>query len=498
MAALYDRWSQFRDIPLQKMELVSEGRSHLSDSIQNFKNYLLRSKDYDQRFLRDITALEKTAAAYAALGVMDLREQAALKSIADGIGVYRTAIGKAIEMKAAGASIEDIDSSIEGADKPLKKAFEDLVLATREQTEKAESSVTELVAFGSRAVVVVSLSTLLIGSLLAWFISRRITAPLNKSVQIAKTVASGDLTSDIEVGSNDETGQLARALSDMNGSLVHLIGKVRTGAGVIAVAAQQIASGNQELSSRTEAQASSLEQTAASMEELTSNVKQNTDSARRANSLALSATEVAGKGGSVVTKVVDTMKSISESSKKIVDIISVIDGIAFQTNILALNAAVEAARAGEQGRGFAVVASEVRSLAQRSATAATEIKQLIGDSVEKVEVGSRLVEQAGTTMNEIVTSIKNVNTIMAEIMSASEEQSTGIEEVNKAMVLMDGVAQQNAALVEEAASAATSLHTQSDALARAVSIFKLHTEAETIRHAAVLPQASQSGAPTLA
>jgi methyl-accepting chemotaxis protein len=259
----------------------------------------------------------------------------------------------------------------------------------------------------------------------------------------------------------------------MSGSLVKIVGEVRTGTDTIATASGQIASGNLDLSSRTEQQASALEETASSMEELTGTVKQNADNARQANGLAVLASEVAVKGGTVVSQVVGTMSSINDSAKKIVDIIGVIDGIAFQTNILALNAAVEAARAGEQGRGFAVVASEVRSLAQRSAAAAKEIKTLIDDSVEKVDTGSKLVAQAGATMDEVVASVKRVTDIVGEISAASQEQSTGIEQVNQAITQMDDVTQQNAALVEEAAAASQSLQDQAANLAHVVSVFKL-------------------------
>jgi methyl-accepting chemotaxis protein len=259
----------------------------------------------------------------------------------------------------------------------------------------------------------------------------------------------------------------------MNDSLMTTVGQVRLGTETISTASREIANGNADLSARTEAQASSLEQTTSSMEELTSTVKQNAENARQANQLVVSASDVATRGGDVVGQVVETMGSIKESSRKIVDIIGVIDGIAFQTNILALNAAVEAARAGEQGRGFAVVASEVRSLAQRSAAAAKEIKTLIGDSVEKVDVGSRLVDQAGRTMDEIVTSVRHVADIMNEIASASAEQSSGIEQVNRAVSQMDEMTQQNAALVEQAAAAAASMQDQAVTLAQAVAVFRL-------------------------
>jgi len=312
-----------------------------------------------------------------------------------------------------------------------------------------------------------------IGMLLALWVARSVARPLIEAVGVARQVAAGDLTAHIIVQSQDETGQLMQALKDMNASLQKLVGQVRSGTDTIATASSQIAAGNQDLSSRTEEQASSLEETASSMEELTSTVKQNADNARQANTMALTSSSIAIEGGKVVGEVVGTMASINASSRKIVDIIAVIDGIAFQTNILALNAAVEAARAGEQGRGFAVVATEVRNLAQRSAAAAKDIKVLIGDSVEKVEAGSKLVDQAGRTMDDIVASITRVTDIMSEITAASSEQSAGIEQVNQAIAQMDQVTQQNAALVEEAAAAAESMQEQAASLSEVVSIFKL-------------------------
>jgi len=320
--------------------------------------------------------------------------------------------------------------------------------------------------------VVIALGILL-AVVLGFLLMSAIVAPLKKAVDIADAVASGDLTSRIEVDSNNETGRLLQALKTMNDNLVELVGKVRMSTDQIATASSEIAAGNSDLSQRTEEQASSLEETASSMEELTSTVKQNADNARQANQLASGASEIAVKGGMVVGQVVQTMSSINESSKKIVDIISVIDGIAFQTNILALNAAVEAARAGEQGRGFAVVATEVRTLAQRSAAAAKEIKELINASVSKVADGTRLVDEAGATMDEIVSAVKRVTDIMSEISAASQEQSSGIEQVNQAVTQMDEVTQQNAALVEEATAAAESMQEQAQALTHAVTVFKL-------------------------
>ncbi|HEX7647755.1 MAG TPA: methyl-accepting chemotaxis protein [Noviherbaspirillum sp.] len=312
-----------------------------------------------------------------------------------------------------------------------------------------------------------------VGAIVALRIVRSITLPMEEAVGYAKRVAAGDLTANIKVASTNETGQLLQALKDMTESLVRIVAEVRSGTDAIASASGEIATGNMDLSARTEQQAGSLEETAASMEEITGTVKQNAENAMQANQLALSASEVAAKGGRMVANVVDTMGSINESSRKIVDIISVIDGIAFQTNILALNAAVEAARAGEQGRGFAVVASEVRTLAQRSAAAAKEIKELINDSVNKVDAGAKLVDETGATMDEIVNSIKHVADIVSEITAASREQSAGIEQVNEAITQMDEATQQNAALVEEAAAAAAALKDQAENLAMVVSVFKL-------------------------
>jgi methyl-accepting chemotaxis protein len=312
-----------------------------------------------------------------------------------------------------------------------------------------------------------------LGTLCGWFIARSIVGPIREAVAVAEKVAAGDLGSRIDTSARDETGQLLTALKSMNESLTRIVGTVRASSDSIATGSSQIATGNQDLSQRTEEQASNLQQTAASMEELSGTVKTSADTARQANQLATAASSAAVKGGQVVGQVVATMQDIADSSKKIADIIGVIDGIAFQTNILALNAAVEAARAGEQGRGFAVVASEVRSLAQRSADAAKEIKTLIGASVDKVEAGTRQVDEAGKSMGDIVTQVKRVSDLIGEISSAATEQTMGISQVGDAVTQLDQVTQQNAALVEESAAAAESLKHQAAKLVEAVSVFKL-------------------------
>jgi methyl-accepting chemotaxis protein len=395
----------------------------------------------------------------------------------------RAALADYDALRAKVLALVDMDKSTEARDQylagnttitRLNDALVEHLQYNADLGKKAAEDAAAIQTNSTWLAVIIALLTIAGAAGLGLMLARKIVNSLNEAVKIAQTVAAGDLTARIEVTSKDETGQLLQALKAMNDSLQHIVGEVRHGAETMAAASGQIASGNADLSSRTEEQASSLEETASSMEELTSTVKQNADNARQANQLAVTASSVAVKGGDVVAQVVDTMGSINDSARKIVDIIGVIDGIAFQTNILALNAAVEAARAGEQGRGFAVVATEVRNLAQRSAAAAKEIKSLIDDSVEKVDLGAKLVDQAGATMQEIVASVKHVTDIMGEITSASAEQSAGIEQVNRAITQMDEVTQQNAALVEEAAAATESLQDQAEKLAQVVSVFKLN------------------------
>ncbi|UMR32987.1 methyl-accepting chemotaxis protein [Massilia sp. MB5] len=422
-------------------------------------------------------ALKKLEAQFAIEATPE--EKALLAQIKEHEAATLPAVKKAIDLWMANNAVDATKVMIKEIRPAQKKWMEALdQLAALEDKLNAQVQVDAASGFSSARTFMILMGTLavIISVIAAYVITRGLLKQLggepDYTASIAGSIANGDLSIAIDTDSTDKNSLLSE-MREMRDSLVGIVGQVRNGTETIGTASREIAAGNIDLSSRTEMQASSLEKTASAMEELTSTVKQNADNAREANQLAANASDVARKGGAVVSQVVDTMSSINESANKIVDIIGVIDGIAFQTNILALNAAVEAARAGEQGRGFAVVASEVRNLAQRSAGAAKEIKALIGDSVEKVERGSKLVGQAGVTMDEVVASVRRVTDIMGEIANASQEQSAGIEQVNQSIIEMDSMTQQNAALVEEAAAAAQSLQDQAGELARVVSIFKL-------------------------
>jgi methyl-accepting chemotaxis protein len=453
------------------------------------QQFLDRITGFSADISKDLEALEKI--------MSTPEEKKLLKGVADARLVFRPVIARCSELALAGQDAEAVALLDAEGDKAARLEQEAIDKLVEYQVTGAKATAEQSAAAGRLAVqstLILALVGVALAIGLGLFITRIITRPLLEAVRVAKLVAKGDLTSRIEADCADETGQLLEALKEMNDGLTAIVNEVRNGSSSIATATEQIAAGNADLSQRTEEQASALEETASSMEELTSTVKQNADNAQQANQLAISASGVAVKGGDVIHRVVTTMEAISASSRKIADIIGVIDGIAFQTNILALNAAVEAARAGEQGRGFAVVAGEVRSLAQRSAAAAKEIKALIEDSVLKVEGGSKLVEEAGETTQEIVASIRRVTDIMGEISAASVEQSGGIEQVNTAITQMDEVTQQNAALVEEASAAAESLEEQANQLVQVVAGFRL-PEGKGVPQLAHAPQGAQAAVP---
>ncbi|HWI80410.1 methyl-accepting chemotaxis protein [Ramlibacter sp.] len=415
--------------------------------------------------------------------------------LAGKLAKYEDNVVKGIDLSTVDVSMGTM--LLQNADGIFQEMLKEFGAIVEIERRAAEASYLEAeAAFRQALIVLVAMIVVAVAvsAAAAVVMTRLIVRPLKAATAYAGQIAGGDLTGTIHATSTDETGDLVRSLAEMNAGLAAIVGKVRAGTDSISSASSQIASGNQDLSQRTEEQASSLQETAASMEQLTGTVKQNADNARQANQLAASASQVAAKGGAVVKDVVDTMASIAASSGKIFDITSVIDGIAFQTNILALNAAVEAARAGEQGRGFAVVAAEVRSLAQRSAAAAKEIKTLIDDSTGKVDAGTRLVGAAGQTMTEVVASIRRVSEIMGEIASASQEQTRGIEQVNAAITQMDQVTQQNATLVEQASSAAQSMQLQAGSLVEAVSAFRL-AEAQAAEAIARAQEAAPRPAP---
>nr|WP_240453542.1 methyl-accepting chemotaxis protein [Janthinobacterium agaricidamnosum] len=508
MAQIQERLDHVINVNNVVTRLVIDMRGNVSDRITSLRILTLMTDASDmepemariktqtstyqetQKKLEEKFAVESTAEEKTLLASIKEYEAAAMPAIAKASALW-------MANDAEGATRVMI-KEIRPVQKKWMEALEQLATLEDKLNEQMQSDARK--AFDSARLFMIILGVLAVamGVAAALVITRGLLKQLggepDYTASIAGSIANGDLSIGIHTQPSDNSSLLAE-MKEMRNSLVGIVGQVRVGTETIGTASREIADGNIDLSSRTEMQASALEKTASAMEELTSTVKQNADNAREANKLAATASDVALKGGSVVSQVVDTMSSINESAKKIVDIIGVIDGIAFQTNILALNAAVEAARAGEQGRGFAVVASEVRNLAQRSAGAAKEIKILIDDSAEKTERGTRLVGQAGVTMGEVVDSVRRVTDIMSEIASASQEQSAGIEQVNLSIIEMDGMTQQNAALVEQAAAAAQSLQDQAAELAHVVSIFKLVEGEEKPAAASVPAPAPVAAAP---
>ena len=459
-------WYRYIQVGVRRTSAIAKSSdTSLTSFFAEDASFTSKSATEMQKNIEPLLTTEEEKKIFAAIG-----EQRKLYSAA------REDILKAKADGQADLANQIIEQRFMPAAKQYQGFVQQLLEAQREHMNQLAKNIERNYESTKVILLILTLLAFVCGVICTWLLARNITKELggepSYAAEIARHIASGDLATDVKVQAGD-TDSLLFAMKNMRDSLANIVSQVRAGTETIASASDQIAAGNMDLSGRTEAQASALEQTAASMEQLNSTVRQNADNARQANQLAASASSVAAKGGAVVSQVVDTMHGINTSATKITEIIGVIDGIAFQTNILALNAAVEAARAGEQGRGFAVVATEVRNLAQRSAAAAKEIKTLIGDSVDQVQVGSKLVEQAGATMRDIVTSVEHVAAIMHDITNASQEQSLGIAQVNQAINQMDDTTQQNAALVEEATTASVSLQDQAQSLAQMVSVFKL-------------------------
>jgi len=492
---------------LQTERLVTEWKGSIENNVQRAQAAARLTDPEEQKYFEDglARAIKRNSEVQKLIveRLVDARaKELYAKAMADR-DIYQAARKSVMQARDAG----DVALTKQLINQKFVPASETYLASIGAVADRQRAAIDEIgKAVHDRSVQAITTTVILtaisigVALLLGWLITRSVLRQLGGepayAAGITDRIAAGDLTVRVDLAAND-TSSLLFSIAAMRDRLAAIVGEVRGTTEAVATASDEIASGNMDLSSRTEQQASSLEETASSMEELTSTVKQNTEYARQANQLAASASDVAVRGGDVVAEVVTTMESISDSSKRVVDIIGVIDGIAFQTNILALNAAVEAARAGEQGRGFAVVATEVRNLAQRSASAAKDIKELISDSVEKISTGAMLVDQAGNTMTEIVNSVRSVSDIMEQIASASLEQEAGIDQINQAIGEMDGVTQQNAALVEQAAAAAESLQGQSTHLAQLVSVFKLDN-AGFAPAAAVRPAAKRSAAPAAA
>jgi methyl-accepting chemotaxis protein len=477
LTRLTHEWTQMSSVLSKRSETVLKASTHLGNATLHFRNFIFRGGDYADKFKSEIDAMDKLMGSYRQLGDMSQDELVMLDGIGTFTRQYSENMDGLIKRRTPNADLMMLDMTSAGDEKLLGSILEKLTETSNERAQLAAAEINRLIENGRRWLIAAALAALGVAIATGFSLARSITRPLAESIRVADSVAAGDLTRRLETGGKDETGQLMLALRGMNTGLTRIVGEVRTGAHSIKDAVAQLVSGHNDLSQRTEAQAGSLEEASSSMEEFSASVRETADSARKADQLARGAATAAEQGSQAMSQVVGNMQAISATSKKVADITGVINSIAFQTNILALNAAVEAARAGEQGRGFAVVASEVRSLAQRCAEAAKEIKALVGDSTHQVEQGSQFVAQVSESMAGIVSQAKEVSGLITGISRASKEQSEGVGQVAQTVTHLEHVTQQNAALVEEATAATNALAEQAERLAQAVSVFRLAEDA---------------------
>lgn len=477
LTRLSNEWAQMSSVTTKRNEVMIKASTHLTNATMNFRYYIYRGGDHAERFGRDLDEMDKLLARYQNMGDISHDEKMMLEGAGTFTRQYRDSMKEVIKKRAVkGADLPMLDLTAQSDDKILGSIMEKLTEMGNIRAEAESQEISRLIDTGRRWLGGAALAALIVAVVTAVSLARSITAPLAESVKVADRVAAGDLSGRLVVDRNDEAGHLMRALQGMNAGLARIVGEVRGGANAIADSVSQLASGHNDLSQRTESQAASLEEASSTMEEFTASIRQTADNARKADQLAQGAAKAAEQGNSAMVQVVGNMDAISATSKKVADITGVIDSIAFQTNILALNAAVEAARAGEQGRGFAVVAAEVRSLAQRCAEAAKEIKGLIADSTGQIQQGTQLVGQVSTAISGIVSQARQVSTVIGEISSASKEQSDGVGQVTQTVAQLENVTQQNAALVEEASAATAALAEQAERLAEAVSVFRLEED----------------------
>lgn len=452
-------WSNFEEVTLQKRLASTSGYLALGSGVHHFKNYLLRTRNYDQKFAKDMKDIEIAVADYRAAGSISAKEDKILEDTLIAAKAYRDAMQKMVELRAAGLSITEIDGSIKGADKRLGKNFSELLKFNDELTHSASEEIHALMGSTVDWILISLVAIVLMASVLSWLITRSLTRPINEAVDIANQLADGDLTVDIQVSRRDETGMLLGSMKNMVEKLLHIIHDVRGSADNLSSASEQVSATAQSVSSATSEQAASVDQTSSAVEQMSASVNQNADNAKVTDGMASQAAQHAVEGGDAVKETVTAMKQIAEK-------ISIIDDIAYQTNLLALNAAIEAARAGDHGKGFAVVAAEVRKLAERSQVAAQEIGDVAGSSVE-------LAERAGNLLDDMVPAITRTSDLVQEITAASNEQSTGLSQVNNAMAQMNQVTQQNASASEELAATAEEMSSQAEQLQQLVSFFQI-------------------------